>query len=161
MMDAQPNPALDVNLGVSPDSPLSPYPPTSFPVSLARKLTASAGTQEENFEWLPHLTDGTGKRCIGRDPMSIPVEVLTAAGHPPRETRRIVGAFVRGAGGEVFGLQDIRRHKDIRRYCLRCVENAAEVRRCSTINCPFWPYRMGRNPHNPMRGSNPFTEASP
>jgi hypothetical protein len=28
-------------------------------------------------------------------------------------------------------------------------ENAAEVRRCAIIDCPLWPYRMGKNPHNP------------
>ena len=88
--------------------------------------------------------------------MSIPVGVLTASGHPPRDTRRLVGAFANGADGDVLGLEGIRRHKDIRRHCLRCAENEAEVRRCTTINCPFWPYRMGRNPHNPRRGRNPF-----
>ena len=62
---------------------------------------------------------------------------------------------------DVLGLEGIRRHKDIRRYCQRCVENDAEVRRCTTINCPFWPYRMGRNPHNPRRGRNPFVETRP
>jgi hypothetical protein len=117
--------------------------------------------QEENYEWLPYLAEGVGKRCVGRDPMSIPVAVLIASGHPPRETRRLVGAFANGADGDVLGLEGIRRHKDIRRYCQRCVENDAEVRRCTTINCPFWPYRMGRNPHNPRRGRNPFVETRP
>ena len=93
--------------------------------------------------------------------MTIPVKVLTASGHPPRRTAQLVSAFAKGAGGEVLGLENIRRHKDIRHHCLRCVENSLEVRRCSTIACPFWPYRMGRNPHNPRRGSNPFVEDSP
>ena len=35
---------------------------------------------------------------------------------------------------------------------------AAEVRRCATVDCPFWPYRMGRNPHNPRRGERPSFE---
>jgi hypothetical protein len=39
---------------------------------------------------------------------------------------------------------------------LSCAENAAEVRRCAIINCPLWPYRMGRNPHNPKRGKLPI-----
>ena len=38
----------------------------------------------------------------------------------------------------------------------------AEVRRCAIIDCPVWPYRMGKNPHNPQRGRNPFeTEREP
>jgi hypothetical protein len=31
-----------------------------------------------------------------------------------------------------------------------------EVRRCAIIDCPLWPYRMGKNPHNPKRGANPL-----
>jgi hypothetical protein len=51
----------------------------------------------------------------------------------------------------------IRSHGDIRKFCLECVgHNSAEVRRCSTFRCPFWPHRMGSNPHNPRRGRNPF-----
>ena len=142
---------------ISPqESDPAPYTPKAKPVSHARKTYRDAGTQEENHDWLPFLADGIGRRCIGRDPMSIPVEVLAASGHPPRKTARLVAAFAKGAGGDVLGLEGIRRHKDIRRHCLRCVENAAEVRRCTTINCPFWPYRMGSNPHNPQRGRNPF-----
>jgi hypothetical protein len=131
-------------------------PAKAKPVSLRRKSTRDAGMQEENHEWLSHLADGIGKGCAGRDPMSVPVEVLTASGHPPRKTRDLVSAVAKGDGGDVLGLEGIREYRDIRRFCLRCVENAAEVCRCTTINCPFWPYRMGRNPHNPRRGKNPF-----
>jgi hypothetical protein len=92
--------------------------------------------------------------------MGIPTEVLTASGHPPRRTRALVSAFDEGAGGEVFGLEDIREFRDIRQYCLACVEGEAEVRRCTTINCPFWPYRMGRNPHSLRRGINPFAKGN-
>jgi hypothetical protein len=73
--------------------------------------------QEENHEWLLYLTDGIGKRCAGRDPMSIPVEVLTASGHPPRRTRQLVNAFAKGADGDVLGLEGIREYGDIRRHC--------------------------------------------
>ena len=51
-------------------------PAKAKPVSLRRKSTRDAGMQEENHEWLSYLTDGVGKRCAGRDPMSISVEVL-------------------------------------------------------------------------------------
>ena len=78
-------------------------PAKAKPVSLRRKSTRDAGMQEENHEWLPYLTDGVGKGCAGRDPMSIPVEVLTSSGHPPRRTRELVNAFAKGAGGDVAG----------------------------------------------------------
>ena len=133
-----------------------------LPVALRGKMTAD-GYRPENWAWVDHLTksddetgrvdsDGTPRR-IGRDPMSIPPEVLTASGHGRRETRRIVSAL-----GDELKAVEIKRHKDLRQHCLICAENAAEVRRCAIINCPFWPYRMGRNPHNPKRGHNPFEQ---
>lgn len=140
-------------------SPPIPMPPRAKPVSLRRKLHVTEGMVEENYEWLPHLADGRGRRCAGRDPMSIPVAILTASGHPRRSTRDLVNAFAKGDGGDYLTWrEDVREYRDIRQHvCLPCVDgNDAEVRRCSTINCPFWPYRMGRNPHNPKRGINPF-----
>jgi hypothetical protein len=88
---------------------------------------------------------------IGRDPMSLPTELLNAAGHGPRQTRAIVSAM-----GDVALVDGLKSYKDLRRQCLACAESAAEVRRCICIDCPIWPYRMGRNPHNPKRGRNPF-----
>src|SRR6478672_7782785 len=113
-------------------------PPTASPVSLARKLCPDGRTQEENHPWLPYLADGVGKSCQGRDPMEIPVAVLTAAGHPPRKTSKLVAAFGKGAGGDCLDLEGIREYRDIPQYCLLCVENDGEVRRCTSINCPFW-----------------------
>jgi hypothetical protein len=134
-------------------------PPKAEPVSLQRKAYADGSLQVENYDWLPYLADGVGKHCVGRDPMTVPTETLTASGHPPRRTAQLIAAFAKGAGGDCLGLEGIREYRDIRkRYCLSCVESDAEVRRCATINCPFWPYRMGRNPHNPKRGVNPFAE---
>ena len=85
-------------------------PAKAKPVSLRRKSTPDAGMQEENHEWLPYLADGVGKRCIGRDPMSIPVEVLTASGHPPRRTRELVNAFAKGTVATLLWLEDIREY---------------------------------------------------
>jgi hypothetical protein len=131
--------------------------PHPVPVSLRRKLTPDGRTQAENYEWLPFLADGVGKDCVGRDPMSIPAEVLTASGHPPRRARDLIAAFNKTTGGENFGLERVERITGIRSWCLACTGgNDAETRRCSTIHCPFWPYRMARNPHNPQRGCNPF-----
>jgi len=104
----------------------------------------------------PGLSNGrTGKHCEGLDPRTIPLDVLTAAGHGPRRTASLVSMFNKVMGRKIFAR--IKRHKDIRAYCLTCLDgNAAEVRRCTTFWCPFWPYRMGCNPHHPQRGVNPF-----
>ena len=128
-------------------------------------MGTSGRTQEENYEWLPYLADGVGKQCVGRDPMTIPLDILTESGHPKRSTAKLVSAFAEGVGGDCLGLEIVRTHSDIRRHvCLYCVEGEAEVRRCTTINCPFWPYRMGRSPHNDARGRkagvNPFPMVS-
>jgi hypothetical protein len=38
--------------------------------------------------------------------------------------------------------------KSIRAYCVECCcENRAEVRFCSSQNCPLWAYRMGKRPN--------------
>ena len=126
------------------------------------------GYQPENHEWLDVLTvpgervgsDGL-PRPVGRNPMVIPVDVLTAAGHPPRSTELLINAItsLRGGRNDDGDVVDpaIRRHKHIRSHCLECAGGNTEVRLCAVIDCPFWPYRMGRNPHNPRRGINPFT----
>jgi hypothetical protein len=129
-------------------------------VRLAGNMTADR-YHPENWQWLEVLTEPCPKRSdsrgrprrIGRDPMAIPVEVLAASGHGPREARRVIAAL----GDEPID-PAIRRLTGLRRHCLGCAENAAEVRRCPIIDCPLWPYRMGRNPHNPRRGINPFNQ---
>ena len=128
------------------------------PVMLRGKTTPD-GYIPENWAWVDHLTKpddetrrvySTGEpRRIGLDPMTIPVEVLTAAGHGPRRTRGVIAAM----GDEPMG--EMREFRDLRKHCLGCAENVAEVRRCAIIDCPIWPYRMGRNPHNPKRGKHP------
>jgi hypothetical protein len=126
------------------------------PVTLAGKMDAGRYVPE-NVAWFDQLTElvlCNGRSCrIGRDPMSIRVDILTAAGHPPRRTSRLVGALTSALDRDVG---DLREYRDLRRHCLDCAENSAEVRRCAIIDCPFWPYRTGRNPHNPRRGKNPF-----
>lgn len=113
------------------------------------------GYVPENDAYFEMLTETMNGRRQGRDPMSLPVEMLTAAGHRPRRTYQIVGAM-----GDVPLPEGIKGYKDIRRICMTCAENGAEVRRCIIVDCPAWAYRMGRNPHNPKRGRNPFVEPS-
>ena len=142
---------------------------TRLPLSQSRPVTLSGrmgadGCEPENAVWFDLLTkpdDEIGRtrsdgrlRRIGRDPMSIPVDILTASGHPPRRTSSVVAALRKALELDLSGYRE---YRDLRRYCLSCAENSAEVRRCAIINCPFWPYRMGRNPHNPRRGVSPFS----
>ena len=121
------------------------------PVRLAGRMISN-GYEQENWEWLTRLTytDSDG-RHVGRDPMSIPPQVLRAAGHGPRRTKSIIRAL----GDEPVDATIIR-HKHLRQHCLSCAATPGEVRRCGIIDCPLWPYRMGHNPHHPQRGSNPF-----
>ena len=124
------------------------------PVSLKGRMTPT-GYEPENCDWLDFLTHVVDGHRVGRDPLTIEPEVLTAAGHGPRRTRNIVGAL----GDEPIG-HSIVRHKDLRKHCRSCAENKAEVRCCAIIDCPLWPYRTGRNPHNPKRGRNPFAKVT-
>ena len=34
----------------------------------------------------------------------------------------------------------------IREKCLDCCHGAQEVRYCVAVDCPLWPFRMGKNP---------------
>jgi hypothetical protein len=132
------------------------------PVALRGTMTPD-GYQPENGAWLDFLTkpndetrrtDSKGEpKRIGLNPLDIPPSILIAAGHGPRRTRSIVAAL----GDEPISV-DLKRHKDLRRHCLDCAENTAEVRRCAIIDCPLWAFRMGRNPHDPRRGNDPFAD---
>ena len=136
------------------------------PEEALRHWGAQNSTETEGFNPLyvpPGLSNGkTGKQCEGLDPRKIDPAVLTAAGHGPKRTSALVATFNKAIGGEIFAVEfaRIKRHKDIRAYCKTCVENEAEVRCCTTFWCPFWPYRMGNNPHNPRRSTNPFARGA-
>ena len=104
----------------------------------AGNMTQS-GYRPENADYIEKLTKVINGRRIGRDPFTISLDTLAAAGHGPRRTSQIVAAF-----GDVPLVDGIRRHKDLRRQCHACAENLAEVRRCAVIDCPIWPYRGGR-----------------
>ena len=61
---------------------------------------------------------------IGRDPRKMSSEDFKATGHPAMPLLKVMRA-----------------------KCLDCCNNQpGEVRRCVSVDCPNWPYRMGTNP---------------
>jgi hypothetical protein len=123
------------------------------------------GYQAENSAWRPFLTrpdpslgkrhDGS-PRLAGRDPMKIAPATLIKAGHPNRSTEELRSALCDHGNGDPAGRIDgVRAYRDIPAYCNACSGDALSRRKCAVINCPFWAYRMGRNPHNPKRGVKP------
>jgi len=69
----------------------------------------------------PYAADGG--EIIGKVPRSISADALRALGHPESPI------------------------KAIRAKCLDCCGGSeAEVRKCTAIGCPLWPFRMGRSP---------------
>jgi hypothetical protein len=132
----------------------------AIPVSRQGRMTAH-GWQFENHQWLDQLLerDEHGK-LVGRNPMDVPLDVLKSAGHPPRRTAALVAAWSDRGDEPLFA--PIKEVRDIRDHCLGCSAGVQrEVRECRIINCPFWAYRLGRNPHNPMRGRRPLFGSQP
>jgi hypothetical protein len=78
----------------SDEAACDPLPqPMAQPVRYAGRMTSN-GREQENWKWLAVLTDTDSEgRRVGRDPMSIPPEVLTAAGHGPRRTKSVIRAL--------------------------------------------------------------------
>lgn len=61
---------------------------------------------------------------VGRDPRQLNREELLAAGHKPMSPMQA-----------------------IRARCLDCcADQPSEVRKCTAVKCPSWPFRMGVNP---------------
>jgi hypothetical protein len=78
----------------------------------------------------PYEVDG--RELIGRDPRKISLEEFARAG--------VEGTQAGGGGLEV-----------IRARCLDCCcYQADEVRKCVSVACANWPYRMGGNPFRKM-----------
>ena len=64
---------------------------------------------------------------VGRDPRSMSAEELAQLGHARVSPLRA-----------------------LRQKCLDCCNDSAqEVRLCTAVDCPSWPFRMGRNPWRP------------
>ena len=137
------------------------------PVAYRGRMTKT-GYQPENHEWRDWLCDrDESGRLIGKDPMTLPLDVLTASGHPRTSARSVVFRLRVMQGQDIGEMRDDplplptphKLRKEVRLYCLGCCNgNDAEVRRCAIYDCPAWAFRMGRNPHNPKRGINPFAD---
>jgi len=70
---------------------------------------------------LEAATDGGD---VGRDPRTMSHDELRALGHQPMSPM-----------------------KAIRTRCLDCcADQPGEVRKCTAVTCPSWPFRMGKNP---------------
>jgi hypothetical protein len=124
--------------------------PMEQPVALRGTMTET-GWRPENARWRDHLMgiDEDGY-LAGKDPMTIPVEILQAAGHPPRTAKAVFSAW-----GGCLADNPPKGAKGVRQHCLECSSSIAEVRRCRIYNCPAWPYRMGHSPHDSRRGKIP------
>ena len=157
---------------VAPTAPAPARHEEPAPVAPARlqgRMTPN-GYEAENAAWLPYLTypdkrlgtraDGS-PRLAGRNPMELSLETLRKAGHPNRSTRALIRALGNPngqhedneEGDPMRTLEAVSAYRDIPAYCNECAGDASARRRCATVNCPFWAYRMGRNPHNPQRGA--------
>jgi hypothetical protein len=140
------------------DAPPAGFAAAILPTPMVREVShkgrmVNGGYQPENARWGAVLTETVGDKRIGRDPMTIPPDVLTKAGHGPRRTSAVVAAI------DMPVADDIKKYRDIREHCLDCSSgNKAEVRRCAIYDCAAWPYRTGKSPHNPRRGKNPFAK---
>jgi hypothetical protein len=78
----------------------------------------------------PYPADGGG--LIGKHPSEVPSEILS---HYHREKNPL---------------------KAIRARCLDCCCGVpSEVRRCTAVECPSWPFRMGTNPFREKRLLSP------
>jgi hypothetical protein len=77
--------------------------------------------------------DEISKEKIGRDPRTMSTADLQALGHRPMAVLEAVRA-----------------------KCLHCcVGQVSEVRKCTAVGCPNWPFRMGWNPWRERREMSP------
>jgi hypothetical protein len=88
---------------------------------IARGQEMAAVSCDDYLQVSPYEADGGEK--IGLEPSAVAKDKLRALGHPASPTDAIRVKCIDCSGGSL-----------------------SEVRKCLAINCPLWPYRMGRNP---------------
>jgi hypothetical protein len=106
------------------------------PVSMKGRMTAN-GYQPQNHQWLDQLLERNEHgKLVGRDPMTVDLDVLRNSGHPPRRTAVLVAACENRGAEPLFA--PVKEVRDIRDHCLECSAGASrEVRERQIINCPF------------------------
>lgn len=159
--------ALPFDAYSEPEKPKpEPVAAVAYRGRMVRREGARYATyRPENHEWRDWLCDrDKDGRLVGKDPMTIPPEILAASGHPdpsPAGVKAVVSRLKRmqnpdlEAGGELPFETPTRLTNIREKVCTPCSsDNLAEVRRCAIYDCPAWAFRMGHNPHNPRRGQN-------
>jgi hypothetical protein len=76
----------------------------------------------------------------------------------PADDGELVGKDPREAPLEILSRyhQAKNRLRAIRERCLDCCcQQPSEVRKCTAVACPSWPYRMGTNPFREKRVMTP------
>ena len=82
--------------------------------------------RQDLLEIFPLGSDGG--ELVGKDPRDVPSEILSRY---HREQNPL---------------------KALRARCLDCCcGNASELRKCVSVDCPSWPFRMGKNPFRAKR----------
>ena len=85
----------------------------------------------------PSPYPGDGGELIGKDPREVPLPILSLY-HRAKNPL-----------------------KAIRERCLDCCcDQPSEVRKCTAVRCPSWPYRMGTNPFREKRVLTPEQKAA-
>lgn len=85
----------------------------------------------------PSPYDSDGGNLIGVSPALLSKSDLLALGHPTSPI------------------------KSIRAKCLDCCGgNEAEARKCTAMDCPLWPLRMGRNVYHASACLKPLDEGA-
>ena len=72
----------------------------------------------------------------------------------PGDEGQLIGRHPGEVPSEILALYHSERNplKALRARCLDCCcGNAAEVRKCTAVACPSWPFRLGVNPFREKR----------
>lgn len=107
--------------------------------------------------------DLNGKRKRqGIDPRTLDAETLEKAGHPDRTPTKCVKLYLQSLDRPVSRTdKDQKGLSAVTRLCVDCVGGESSsatvmrtVRACTSIECPLWVHRFGRNPFR-QKGTGP------
>ena len=138
-------------------------PAPAAPVRLQGRMGLN-GYEAENAAWIPYLTypdrrlgtrhDGS-PRLAGHDPMKLPPELLTKAGHPKRSMAQLRLALgnpnrlhTENADGDLR-LDEVRVYRDVKAYCDGCAGDAQSRRRCAIDALSILARSHGTQPAQP------------